>query len=61
MSLDDVIMMMHLWKRKLTVLLLCSAATAKPKAMRSNTNTEAISSFEAMALQLKCSKLNYKI
>lgn len=35
---------------RLTVLLLCSAATARAKAMRSNTNTTASNRDEAIAI-----------
>ena len=40
--------------RKLTVLLLCSAATASPKAIKSKTKTVMSKSFEAMVESGKC-------
>ena len=40
--------------RKLTVLLLCSAATASPKAIKSKTKTVMSKSFEAMVESGEC-------
>ena len=41
--------LVNIKKRKLTVLLLCSAATASPKAIRSITKTRASNNVEAIA------------
>jgi hypothetical protein len=46
----------ELKREKLTVVLRCSAATARPKAMRSNTNTRRSSNTEAIAAQFEATQ-----